>query len=267
MKIVPTGGALGAEIVGLDAARPLSRREGERLHRALLEHLVLFARGQRLSEAEQIRFTRHFGTPEAHVREQPEGASREIFIVSNVSANGEPIGALGNGELTFHSDLSYLPVPGRFSIVHAIEVPDSGGDTQWANGYTAYEAMDERMKSRVIGLRALHRHGEKTQNHSTPVYHPMVRTHPETGRRATYVSPQFTRSVEGMERSESDALLRVLLAHVTRDEFVWTHEWSAGDLVLWDNRCTLHRREPFPATSRRILKRTQIFGDPPVLEP
>ncbi len=267
MEIVATGGPLGAEIRGLDASRELDAATRGRLKLALLEHLVLFIRDQDLSEQAQVDFSRHFGTPEPHVREQPEGRLREIFVVSNVSTNGKPLGALGNGELTFHSDLSYLPVPGSYSIVHALEVPKRGGDTQWANAYAAYDAMDDELKTRVLHLRALHRHGEASQNHDTPVFHPVVRTHPETRRRATYVSPQFTRAIEGLEREESDGLLERLLRHVTSARFVWTHKWKAGDLVIWDNRCTMHRREPFPPSARRILKRTQIFGDPPFLEP
>lgn len=197
---------------------------------------------------------------------RPQRSVPEIFVISNVSENGEPIGALGNGELTFHSDLSYLPLPGSLSIVHAVEVPREGGDTQWANAYAAYDALPVELKERVVGLKAVHRHGEEAQNPDVPASHPIVRTHPETKRRAMFVSPQFTRYIESMPRDESDALLNELLRHVTRPEFVWTHKWRPGDLVVWDNRCTMHRREAFNPTERRILKRTQMFSDAPFLE-
>ena len=266
MLIIPTGSVLGAEIRDVNFSRPLNADTAASLKRALLEHLVLFVRNQNLSETEQVRFSRHFGDPQPHVRKQPVAGLKEIFVVSNVSENDKPIGALGNGELTFHSDLSYLPKPGSVSIVHAIAVPNHGGDTQWSNAYAAYDALPNELKNRVVGLRAVHRHAEKEQNPNKPVSHPIVRTHPETGRRAMYVSPQFTRTIEGINKNEGDMLLATLLEHVTRSEFVWTHKWAVGDLVVWDNRCTMHRREPFEATEKRILKRTQMFGDVPFLD-
>lgn len=266
MQIIPTGGALGAEIRGVDAAKPLAPAEVRELKAAVVEHLLLVWREQSLTEEEQVRFSRYFGDPVPHVRPQAERSVPEIFVISNVSENGEAIGALGNGELTFHSDLSYLPLPGSFSIVHALEIPDEGGDTQWANAYAAYDALPAELKERVVALKAVHRHGEEGQNPAVPASHPVVRTHPETRRRAMFVSPQFTRYIERMPRDESDALLDKLLRHVTRPEFVWTHKWRPGDLVVWDNRCTMHRREPFNPTERRILKRTQMFSDAPFLE-
>ena len=267
MQIIPTGGPLGAEIAGLDASREPTRAVRAELLRAIREHLVLFLRSQSLTEAEQVRFSRCFGEPEPHVRKQDPRAVPEIFVISNVSVDGVLQGALGAGELTFHSDLSYLPVPGSYSIVHAIEIPSSGGDTQWSNAYLAYDALPEPLRKRVLGLRAVHRHAEEDQNPPDPAVHPVVRTHPETGRRAMYVSPQFTKSLLGVSSDEGEGLLRELLAHVTRSEFAWTHKWRAGDLVVWDNRCTMHRREPFDGSERRTLKRTQMFGDEPFLAP
>ncbi len=261
-EVRPTGGPLGAWVTNVDLGKPLSPPVVAALKEALLEHLVLFFRDQRLTEEQQVDFTRHFGEPDVHVRDQPERPVEEIFIVSNVTEHGMRIGALGNGELTFHSDLSYLPRPGTISIVQAIEVPPAGGDTQWANCYAAYDALPGELLSRVKGRRALHRHDEKAQNPPEPVWQPIVRTHPETGRRATYVSPQFTRAIEGLEDAGSRELLDTLLAHVTNPRFVWTHRWRPGDVVVWDNRCTMHRRESFDDRHRRILKRTQVFGEP-----
>jgi alpha-ketoglutarate-dependent taurine dioxygenase len=263
MEIVPTGSVLGAEIRGLDVSRPLDETTVDAIRRAVQEHLLVFFRGQELTEEAQVRFTRYFGEPRVHVREQRERRVPEIFLVSNVLENGEPIGSLGYGELTFHSDLSYLDRPGSYSIVYAVEVPERGGDTQWANCYAAYEALPEDLRARVVPLRAVHRHGEDKQNPEVPAVHPVVRTHPDTGRRALYVSHQFTRRIEGLPEDEGRELLDTLLTHVSRPEFVWTHKWKAGDVVLWDNRCTLHRREPFDERERRILKRTQIFGEVP----
>jgi taurine dioxygenase len=263
MEIVKTDGPLGAEVRGLDCSKPLSGEEVSRLKRALLDHLLLLFRGQEISDEEQVRFSRYFGDPKPHVRKQPERPLEEIFVVSNVTENGRPIGALGYGELTFHSDLSYLERPGSFSVVYAVEVPQRGGDTQWANCYLAWEALPASMRERVLPLRAVHRHGEEEQNPEFPARHPVVRTHPDTGRRSLYVSPQFTRSIEGLPEAAGRALLEELLLHVTKPEFVWTHHWRAGDLVIWDNRPTLHRREPFDPAERRILRRTQMFGEVP----
>jgi taurine dioxygenase len=265
MKILPTGGALGAEIVGVDCSKPLEKDVVLRLKQAVLDHLVLVFRDQDLGEEEQVSFSRYFGDPKPHVREQPERAVEEIFIVSNVIENGRSIGALGYGELTFHSDLSYLQHPGSISIVYAVEVPREGGDTQWANGYAAYDGLPADLRERVLPLRAVHRHGEENQNPELPASHPVIRTHPDTVRRTTYVSPQFTRYIEGVSEAESRELLERLFAHVIRPEFVWTHKWRARDLVLWDNRPTMHRREAFDPRERRTLKRTQMFGEVPFL--
>lgn len=261
LQVLPTSGALGAEIRGVNLAQPLADETVQQIHRALLDLYVLFFREQYLSEEEQVRFTSYFGTPVEHVREQPDRRVKEIFLISNITEKGTPIGALGNEELTFHSDLSYLPQPGRISILYAVELPRVGGETQWCNGHAAYEALDDAMKARLHGRRAIHRHPIDKQNHPTIVTQPVIRTHPETGQKALFISPQFTRAIVGLDPKESDALLAVLFAHMTQPQFVWTHDWRVGDLVMWDNRPTMHRRAPFPATERRLLKRTQIFND------
>jgi taurine dioxygenase len=195
------------------------------------------------------------------VREQPDRPIKEIFYISNIKENGRPIGALGNEELTFHSDLSYLPRPGRISVLYAVELPRIGGATQWCNCYAAYEALDDTMKARLRGLRAVHRHPIDSQNHLTTVTQPVVRTHPETKRKSLFISPQFTKSIVGLDPKESETLLNFLFSHLAQPQFVWTHDWQLSDVVMWDNRPTMHRREPFPASERRLLKRTQIFND------
>jgi taurine dioxygenase len=259
--ILPTGGALGAEIQGLDLAQPLGHEIMQCLVQALLDHCVLFFRRQQISESDQVRFTSYFGRPVEHVREQPDRPVKEIFYISNIVENGKPLGALGNEELTFHSDLSYLPQPGRISVLYAVELPKVGGATQWCNGYAAYEALDTDMKTRLRGLRAIHRHPIDTQNHPALVTQPVVRTHPETKRKALFVSPQFTKHIIGFEADASQQLLEALFTHMTQPRFVWTHDWQLSDVVMWDNRPTMHRREQFPASERRLLKRTQIFND------
>jgi len=263
LEVVPSGGPLGADVKGLDLREPLSAEWVRPLRQAFLEHQVLLFRDQRLSEEDQVRFTRYFGEPVPHVREQPDRPIPEIFIISNVTENGVPIGALGNEEIAFHSDLSYLPSPGSISILYAIEVPQRGGETMWANCYLAYDSLAPELRGRIEGLRAAHFHPRREQNPPRPAVHPIVRTHPETRKRSLYVNPHFTRYVEGLSSEESRALLDRLLLQVSSPRFVWTHPWRAGDLVMWDNRCTLHRRESFDNNSRRVMKRTQILGEPP----
>ena len=261
IEVISTGGALGAEVRGLDLSRELDLGLAESLRQALLEHCVLLFRDQSLSEQEQVRFTGYFGAPTEHVRKQGDRAVKEIFVISNVSESGKPIGALGSHELPFHSDLSYMPRPGTISVLYAVEVPSHGGRTSWCNGYAALDALDPFTRRRLDGARAIHRHPEEEQNPLEPADHPVVRTHPETGRRSLYVSPEFTRRILGLEEEVSTDLLGLLFAHLARPEFIWTHDWRPGDVVMWDNRPTLHRREPFPSEERRVMKRTQVFGD------
>jgi taurine dioxygenase len=262
LEITPTGGALGAEIRGVDLSHPLSEETVNNVRRALLDHCVVFFRDQHISEEDQLRFTRYFGRPVAHVRAQPDRPIKEIFILSNLTKNGQPIGALSNVEISFHSDLSYMPKPGTLSILYAIEVPRQGGATQWCNCRAAYEALDQDTKRQLAGLRAVHRHYIETQNplHQL-VDHPVVRTHPESGHKSLFVSPHLTKYIVGLTAAQSKELLDRLVQHMAQSHFIWTHEWRPNDLVLWDNRPTMHRREPFPNSERRIIKRTQIFND------
>ncbi len=261
ISVIPTGGALGAEITGLDLSQPMPPATVAIIRQAFLDHCVVFFRDQTLSEPDQVRFTRYFGEPVIHVREQAERATPEIMMVSNVKQNGKPIGALGHREIEFHSDLSYMPKPGTISMLYAVEIPDQGGATQWCNGYAAYAGLDDAMKQRLAGLRATHLHFRPEQNPETVTDHPVVCTHPETGRKTLFVSPYFAKTIVGMEESESQDLLTTLFAYETRPEYIWTHQWQVGDLVMWDNRATMHRREPFPDTQRRIMKRTQIYNE------
>ena len=259
-EVTPTGGALGAEVTGLDLRTELDAETVRQLRTAFLDHCVLFFRGQEISQRDLVRFTRYFGEPVPHVRPQPARPIEEIFVISNVTEDGKPIGALGSEEIPFHSDLSYLPEPGTISLLYAIEIPERGGETMWANGYAAYEALDPEARSRVDGLHAVHRHPIDALNTPEPTMHPVVRTHPETGRKVIYVSPHLTSHIADMEREEGRALLDALIAHATHSRFVWKHRWQVGDLVMWDNRCTMHRRMPFDDRQRRVMWRTQVFG-------
>ncbi len=261
MTIVPTGAALGAEVRGLDLSRPLPEETAAAVRRALLDRCVIFFRGQDLRDEDQVRFTNCFGKAEVHVRDMPARPVQEILLVSNIRENGKAIGALGHEEVGFHSDLAYMPKPGTISVLHAVEVPENGGETRWGSGYAAYDALDARTRERLNGLRATHRHPDAPLNPPETVDHPIVCTHPETGRKTLYVTPLFTRSVVGLGDGESRDLIAFLTRHVARPEFVWTHRWRVGDLVMWDNRATMHGRGRFPPDQRRLMKRTQVFND------
>ncbi len=260
MQVTPTGDALGAEISDLDLTNPLSDQDAEQVRQALLDHCVIFFRDQQITDHDQVRFTSHFGKPVEHVRKQRDREVREIFIISNVKENGEPIGALGSDELDFHSDLSYMPQPGTISVMYAVEIPSVGGATTWCNCAVAYEALDESMKQRLQGLWAVHRHPIPEQNPPEPATHPVVRSHPVTGGKSLYVSPHLTSHIVDMSENDSRELLQTLYQHQSQPQFVWSHDWQVSDLLIWDNRPTMHRREPFPDAERRIMKRTQVFN-------
>lgn len=278
-QIIPSGQALGAEIRNLDL-RNLSDSEFDSIHDAWLNHLVVLLRAQQLTDEDLIRFSRRLGNLDwAPVQETGrrfvEGHP-EIYVVSNVIENGVPIGSLGAGEAVWHTDMSYLETPPKASLLYALEVPRAGGNTYFCNMYLAYEHLPTSLKRRASGLQVKHdgtynsggyvRQGLTAVNDpvtSPGAYHPLVVTHPETGRRALYLGRRRNAYLGGLSLVESEALLDELWSYATRDEIVWHNEWQAGDVVLWDNRCTMHRRDPFDPESRRILHRTQIQGGIP----
>ena len=261
ITVIPSGEALAAEIRDVDLRRPLSEAVANEIRQALLDFQVIFFRNQSVTEQQQVDFTRHFGVPIAHVRDQPDRQVKEIFIISNVKENGEPIGALGNDEISFHSDLSYMRKPGTICTLYAVEVPSVGGETEWVNCYAIYDALDPSMQTRIKGQRALHRHYIESQNPKELIDQPMVRRHPQTDRKSLFVSPHFTKNIVGMSHEESNEILSQLFELVHQPRFKYRHHWQVGDLLVWDNRSTMHRREPFSATERRVMKRTQIFND------
>ena len=277
LQIIPTGAALGADVQGVDLRR-LSGDAFAAIHRAWLDHLVLRFRGQQLTDEDLIAFSRRFGALDcAPVQETGrrfvEGHP-EIYVVSNVLVDGVPIGSLGAGEAVWHTDMSYQEDPPKASMLYALEVPPAGGNTYFCNMYRAYEALPEGLRQRIAGLTLKHdgtynsggyvRQGVTAQDDpltSPGVYHPLVPRHPETGKCVLYLGRRRNAHLGGLPLAESEALLDELWSYATRDEVVWHTEWQVGDVVLWDNRCTVHRRDPFDAQARRILHRTQIKGE------
>jgi alpha-ketoglutarate-dependent taurine dioxygenase len=277
LDVIPTGAALGAEVRGVDL-RNLDAAAFTRLMQAWHDHSVVLVRGQRLSDQDLIAFSRRLGDLDwAPIQETGrrfvEGLP-EIYIVSNVKVNGEPIGSLGDGEAVWHTDMSYLDVPPKASMLYALEVPPTGGNTSFCSMYGIYEALPAGLKARIAGLKIKHdgtynsggyvRQGVTATDDpltSPGAVHPLVCTHPKTGRRMLYLGRRRNAYLPGLALADSEALLDELWSFVDRPEFAWEHVWRVGDLVLWDNRCTMHRRDAFDPNSRRIMHRTQVKGE------
>ncbi len=276
IEIVPTGRALGAEVRQVDLTN-LDDAAFATFLDAFHTHSVLLVRGQTLSDQDLIAFSRRFGDLDwAPVQENGrrfvEGLP-EIYIVSNVKVNGEAIGSLGAGEAVWHTDMSYLDNPPIASALYALEIPPVGGNTSFCSMYAIYDALPPELKRRVEGLKIKHdgtyNSGGFVRQGVTPTddprtspgaVHPLVCTHPDSGRQMLYLGRRRNAYLVGLELAASEALLDELWTYVARPDFTWEHVWRVGDLVIWDNRCTMHRRDPFDDHSRRIMHRTQIKG-------
>ncbi|MCR8958667.1 TauD/TfdA family dioxygenase [Variovorax sp. S2] len=279
-EVRPFNAPVGAEIIGLDISKPISAEDFKRIHQAHLDHHVLVFRNQQITPQEHIDFSRRFGPLEIHVLHQFHLKNHpEILIVSNIKENGEPIG-LGDAGVYWHSDISYKPQPSLGSLLHAQELPSEGGDTLFADQHLAWEALDPELQQRILPLKAEHSYLAKYEelraknpwrpklsqaqiDQVAPAVQPVVRTHPETGRKALFVSEHFTTRIVGLPQEESDALLAELFAHSVKPEFVYRHQWAPHDLVFWDNRSLMHLAAGTPDHLRRRLNRTTIVGDTP----
>ncbi len=264
---------IGAEILGLDLTRPLDRTSIDAILEIWHAHGVILFRGQQLSEDDQARFASYIG-PGAGVLHRHDGGSKKhsgIMYISNVRENGKLIGALPDGEMMFHSDQCYVETPTAASMLFAIEIPSKGGDTLFANMYRAYETLPAELKARLEGKRALNVYDyDNAATHRGPVRadaprhaHPVFRTHPATGRKALYVNRLMTHSILDIDPAESERTLAFLFDHLENPEWIYTHHWRIGDLLMWDNRCTVHARSDFDASERRLLRRAVVQGDKP----
>ncbi|CAB3761759.1 TauD/TfdA dioxygenase family protein [Paraburkholderia solisilvae] len=278
--IVAFDAPLGAEVIGLDLSKPLADHDFARIHRAHLDYHVVVFRDQRITPEQHVAFSRRFGPLQKHVLHQfALPAHPEMLIVSNIVENGKPIG-LGDAGHFWHSDLSYKEKPSLGSLLHAQELPAEGGDTLFANMHAAYDALPDALRNAIQGLRAEHtylaRYAELQARSPwrpnltpeqiaevKPVVHPVVRTHPETGRKALFVSEHFTTRIVGLPEDESRVLLDELFAHSVRAEYVYRHQWRDHDMVFWDNRSLMHLAAGTPDHLRRKLYRTTIEGDAP----
>ena len=272
---VRTLAPFGAEIQGIDLARPTSA-EVDAIKAAWYRHDVILFRNQRLSDDHLLAFSRHFGTldpppNQGAGRKSPAGYP-DVYIVSNVvDARGEPIGALGDGEAAWHTDMSYLPQPPDASMLYSLEIPPQGGDTCFASMKLALARMPPALRQRLLGLELKHdgtydsggnlRKGlaasdDPRRSQGTP--HPIVIEHPVSGEAALYLGRRRNAYIVGLELEESERLLDDIWSFV--EAAVYRHRWALGDLVLWDNRTTMHRRDAFDPQARRVMHRTQIKG-------
>lgn len=271
--------ALGAEIRGLDLSAPLSDAAIAAIRKAWLDHQVLAFRDQHLTDAQLSAFSRHFGDLDTVPGWEPfsPAGHPEVLIISNVQEDGTTIGVLGDGEASWHTDMSYLDQPPPGSLLYSLEVPDTGGDTCFMSMYAALDALPGDLRAAIEGKTLNHDSshdsaGNLRSNH-TPfkdvsgapgAQHPIARAHPETGRPALFLGRRLHAWIVGEDIETSELLLDRIWEHCTREDFTYRHKWQRGDLLMWDNRCTMHRRDPFDAKARRVMHRTQLKGDAPV---
>lgn len=270
-EIRPLTETFGAEIRGIDLARDTGEDALAEVKRLWAEHQLLLFRDQALSEENLVTFSKGLGRLEIHVREEflsPEHP--EVLMISNIKRDGKPIGILSDTEVGWHYDQIYLPRPATGSLLYSVQLPEEGGATSFADMIAAYEALPQDVKDKLEGKRAVQSYEAFNAQYSVPtndkqkkrtqdIDHPIVRTHPISGRKALYLCPGMTTQILGMDKAESDDMLAFLFEWTVRPQFVYSHEWTLGDALLWDNASTMHRREPFNQDEERLMKRTTIL--------
>lgn len=275
IESVPLADALGAEIRGVDLSAPLDDATVAVIRQAWLDHQVLVFRSQQLTDAQLTEFSRHFGDLDTVPGWEPFSPAGypEVLIISNIREDGTTIGVLGDGEASWHTDMSYIDQPPPGSLLFSLEVPDSGGDTCFMSMYAALDALPPDLRASIEGKFLNHDSshdsaGNLRSNHvpfkdvsvAPGAQHPIVRAHPETGRPALFLGRRLHAWVVGEDVETSELLLNRIWEHCSREEFTYRHRWQAGDLLMWDNRCTMHRRDAFDAHARRVMHRTQLKG-------
>jgi taurine dioxygenase len=282
LRAIPTGAALGADVEGFDIAN-VSDADMDFIRQAWRDHLVLRFRGQDFDDRVHRDFSRRFGpldmAPSTKFHKPWLAEFPEMSQITNIVKDGKPMGTLGSGELVWHTDMSYIDTPPTGSLLHALQIPETGGDTSFLNMYLAYETLPPELKKAADTRKIKH---DKTHNSSGKLraglenvtykdvtevpgaIHPIARTHPETGRKALYLGRRARSCVMGLPVDESEALLDELWDHAGGNpDFVWTQVWQTGDLILWDNRCVMHRRDAFDPSQQRLMRRTVLLGDRP----
>lgn len=281
IRILPTGQALGADVEGVDLSAPLDAATLAAIIDAWSANLVLRFRGQTLTDPDLERFSARLGpldkAPTYNKNVRVDVGSDFVTVISNVVVDGKPIGDLGNAEALWHTDMSYNARPPMASALYALEIPPVGGETGFCNMYRAWETLPDALKAQVADAICVHDsstnsvggrrgdHAEVVDPRQAPgARHPMVITHPTTGRECLFLGRRRNAYVVGLDLEDSERLLDAVWAHCTQPAFAWYQQWRVGDLVLWDNRCVMHRRDAFDPMSRRIMHRTQMGGETPV---
>ena len=262
----PLSPDIGAEAVGFDP-RNFSHAERDELQQAWYRHLVMLVRATPvLSDDEFVAFMARMGQIENARRLSPLSSRIEVMIISNIRENGQTVGALPDGEVSFHFDRMHQKKPTRATALHAIEIPDAGGDTCFANMYLAYETLPEAIKKRIDGRQALNTYAygatsadqKNIVDDAPTAVHPVVRTIPETGGKSLFVSRLMTDRILGIPDDESRELLDLISGHCEQPHLTYRHQWQVGDILMWDNRCTTHARMDFDSSQRRLMKRIAL---------
>ena len=285
--VVPLTKHIGAEIRGLDLREKPDEETTRAIYQAWLDHLVIVFPGQKLSPEDLIRVTGYFGElseddyltlimkltfalsrPPKYFPKGYSSLLPGIMLISNIRENGEPIGALPDGEVMFHHDMIHAEIPSKATLLYSVEIPSTGGNTLFASGYAAYETLDPAIRDRLEGRKAMHHYNygstQRGDSRGTEAFaecsHPVFRTHEDTGRKAVYVNRLMTTGVLDMPPAQSEPLLNAVFEHSEKRGFVYEHVWRVGDLLLWDNRCSSHARTDFPTNERRLMLRTTVKG-------
>ena len=284
LQVRPLNPALGAAVRGVDMTKPLDRDTYRELHDAWMQYLVIVLPDQHVSDEQHVEFTRNFGEPEIfHQKIIKSKSVREIFRVSNVDDEGNlmPVDHPTVRQLSlaqsWHTDSSYRNIPCNFALLHGVEVSRSGGETEFTNMYLVYEALPDNLKRQVEGRKARHNfehmHTLQPLKPMTPeeraavppVWQPMVRIHPVTRRKSLYISPIYNDEVEGMSPEAGKKFIAELAEFAGQPQFVYRHRWEPDDVLMWDNRCTMHQVTAFDPRERRVMHRTTVVGDAPVI--
>ena len=280
LTITPFDAPIGAEVTGVDLRNAFDKSIVDEIYQAWLDHLVLIFRGQSLSKDEQVAFANQFGdvgiraTPKDVQNEVANGYDGSIMLVTNQrDEKGNYIGSLQDGEMWFHHDMSYRPEPHKATLLHALKLPSTGGNTKFANQYLAYENIPDDIKERIRGRKVLQAYNftmlekvnlEEGLDDIQHQWQPIFIKHPETGKTALYVSRLISAIIEDLPREESDDILGQLIEIAEDRAIVYEHVWQPGDLAMWDNRCSTHARTDFPAEEARLLRRCTLEGAPMV---
>jgi len=286
VEVIPTGARLGAEVRGIDASKPVSAADAKMLRDALATNLVLLFRNQSVTVENHIAFAQAFGTLGAIADTllgmgkrdfQPDEIPESVSVISNIKIDGKSIGSLGDGECLWHTDSCFAETPPSASLLYSVEIPPDGGNTAFLDMVDALETLPADLRARIDGKRIRHsqvydstgakRAGFDEVSDITQApgpEHPIVRTIPETGRQCLYLGRRLSAYVVGLPVDESEALLDALWAHTVQEARIWSHHWQLGDLLVWDNRLTMHHRDPFDPNARRRLHKVQVAGERPI---